>query len=60
MYFNLSSQEDADSLTREYLKHRELRGKMLPNGSVSHGSLKVDSKSLNERSEIFSCILITH
>ncbi|XP_017269121.1 kinetochore-associated protein 1 [Kryptolebias marmoratus] len=36
--------EDADSLTREYLKHREHRGKTLPNGSASHGALK---ESLN-------------
>uniref|UniRef100_A0A3Q3BL23 Kinetochore associated 1 n=1 Tax=Kryptolebias marmoratus TaxID=37003 RepID=A0A3Q3BL23_KRYMA len=35
--------EDADSLTREYLKHREHRGKTLPNGSASHGALKVES-----------------
>ncbi|XP_037536314.1 kinetochore-associated protein 1 [Nematolebias whitei] len=33
-------QEDADSLARDYLKHTELRGKTLLNGSVSHGSLK--------------------
>lgn len=34
-------QDDADSLTREYLKHRgHQRGKMLSNGSVSQDSLK--------------------
>ncbi|XP_015234284.1 PREDICTED: kinetochore-associated protein 1 [Cyprinodon variegatus] len=34
-------QDDADLLTREYLKHREQqRGKTLPNGSHSEGCLK--------------------
>uniref|UniRef100_A0A1A8IE11 Kinetochore associated 1 n=1 Tax=Nothobranchius kuhntae TaxID=321403 RepID=A0A1A8IE11_NOTKU len=45
-------QDDADSLTHEYLKHRERQqGKRLRNGSISHNCLKEFLQMENEVSE---------
>lgn len=48
-YFNLLfSQDDANSLAREYMKHREhQRGRTLTNGSTSPSCLKVTKISVS-------------
>lgn len=49
----LFSQDDADSLARDYMKHRDhQRGKTLTNGSASPNSLKVGELTKNRMNSV--------